>query len=336
MQSTISSEDCKGKLYGYVRVSGDKQEMSPEIQTRNLITWANGQETEVFVELDVSARLQDFEKRPMGRKLLAKVQRGDWIVATKLDRLFRRNKECEFIERMEQRGVQFHAILEPLLNGETAIGKFLKNISLAVGQLECDKTSERTKEAMAYQRANGLPLTGAPPYGKKIEHNTLEQDGKRGAYFVTNEEELELIAEAAERRLAGELCREIAANFQLRGLKTTCFSKKRGEFCEWTRVRVSRATNWWFEANNISPPGKVTRLVSKLRSKHLIWWHKNKQDRKPSDEAKYPIWNRGNNRGKGPYQPKRFKTSAPRWTQNAQIQAEAREAYAAAEAEKGE
>src|SRR4051812_50158542 len=81
-------------VFGYCRVSTAAQAAegeSLEVQRRHLEGWAlmQGQPLDaVFVERGVSGSVPLLE-RPEGGRLWARLRRGDTLVASKLDRLFR-------------------------------------------------------------------------------------------------------------------------------------------------------------------------------------------------------------------------------------------------------
>ena len=98
-------------VYGYCRVStlaqADEGE-SLDVQRRQLEGWATMQGVvidKVFVERGVSGSVAVSE-RPEGGAMLALLRRGDTIVASKLDRLFRSALDAlAMVERLKALGV---------------------------------------------------------------------------------------------------------------------------------------------------------------------------------------------------------------------------------------
>src|SRR3974390_1775697 len=94
-----AAKPAAGRVLGYVRVSSDaqaEQGQSLEVQQRQLEGWAmqRGAALEaVHVEAGVSGAIP-FHERPEGGKLWAELRKGDVLVASKLDRVFRSAADC--------------------------------------------------------------------------------------------------------------------------------------------------------------------------------------------------------------------------------------------------
>jgi DNA invertase Pin-like site-specific DNA recombinase len=104
------------KVYGYARVSTARQAdegESLEIQERQIRGYAlqHGLEiADIAVEEGVSGSIPVAD-RPIGRPLLAKLRRGDVVIAAKLDRLFRSALDAlKAVEDLRQRGVKLHLL----------------------------------------------------------------------------------------------------------------------------------------------------------------------------------------------------------------------------------
>ena len=104
--------------YGYIRVSTLQQANegeSLETQLRQIGSYASlkGYEipTENFVtERGVSGSLE-FEKRPEGSKLFEKLEAGDVLIFSKLDRAFRNTRNAlNTLHELKLRGVSVHFI----------------------------------------------------------------------------------------------------------------------------------------------------------------------------------------------------------------------------------
>jgi putative DNA-invertase from lambdoid prophage Rac len=106
-----SDLSAAGRTVAYCRVSTDAQAedgQSLEVQRRQLEGWAmqRGQQLdEVIVEPGVSGAIP-FHERPEGARLWAQLQKGDTLVAAKLDRMFRSAADClAVVEAFKARGV---------------------------------------------------------------------------------------------------------------------------------------------------------------------------------------------------------------------------------------
>ena len=106
MQPIVLKEGAQ--LNGYVRVSTDKQENSPETQVKILRDWAAqiGHPIDIVYDEHISAAKMDFEKRPGGRELLRRLRPGDVMVAVRLDRLFRRGGEIRLLDRLAEQDIR--------------------------------------------------------------------------------------------------------------------------------------------------------------------------------------------------------------------------------------
>lgn len=125
------------------------------------------------------------------------------IVVAKLDRLTRSLRDFEtLIDRyfLPGRGKSLFVVLDPV-DLETATGRMLARIRIAVGQHELETTIERTADAMAHKRRAGERL-GTVPYGRAVA-----ADGKT---LVDHPAELATITLMRQWRLEGASYRLIA------------------------------------------------------------------------------------------------------------------------------
>ena len=129
-------------------------------------------------------------RRPALQQLLEDVKAGeiDVIIFTKLDRWFRSVSHYYKIQEiLDSHGVPWRAVLEDY-NTETADGRFKVNIMLSVAQQERDRTSERIKIVFDSKIKKGQPVTGAMPFGFKIE----EKNGVKKVVIDEDKKEIVL------------------------------------------------------------------------------------------------------------------------------------------------
>ena len=136
-------------VYGYVRVSTARQANEGEsldVQRRQIEGYAlmHGLTlADVLVEEGVSGSVP-VEERPVGGPLFAKLQRGDIVIAAKLDRLFRSALDAlKVVENLKTRGVKLH-LLD--LGGDIAgngLSKLFLTIAAAFAEAERDRIRER-------------------------------------------------------------------------------------------------------------------------------------------------------------------------------------------------
>lgn len=135
-------------VYGYARVSSAGQQKygtSLEGQEEQLL--ANGAEV-IFKEAFTGTK----RSRPELDRLMGKLQAGDTLIVTKLDRFARSTKNgIELLEDLANRGVVVHILNMGRLD-DTPTGKLMRNILLAFAEFERDMIVERTHEGKEIAR----------------------------------------------------------------------------------------------------------------------------------------------------------------------------------------
>jgi putative DNA-invertase from lambdoid prophage Rac len=195
-------------LYGYCRVSTVMQATegeSLEVQRRVLEGWAHmeGQVLDaVFVERGVSGSVP-MSERPEGSRLWAQLQRGDTLVAPKLDRLFRSALDAlQAVEELKTRGVSL-VLLD--LGGDISgngLSKLFLTIAAAFAEAERDRIRERVTQAKQDQRQRGRYLGGKVPFGFRV--------GPDGGLEAIPEQQ-KVIRRTAELRAGGATLRTVRA-----------------------------------------------------------------------------------------------------------------------------
>lgn len=194
-------------VYGYVRVSTKQQAddgLSLDTQQRQIEGYAmmHGLEIdEIFKERAVSG-WKPFDTRPQGRRLAACLTKGDIIICSKLDRLFRSARDALTVsDELKQRGVSLH-LLD--LGGDVTnngVSKMFFTIVAAFAEFERDRIAERISDVKASERDKGRYLGGTRPFGFRIG-----VDGE----LVTDEREQELINQVVLLRARGKSLRAIS------------------------------------------------------------------------------------------------------------------------------
>jgi DNA invertase Pin-like site-specific DNA recombinase len=175
------------RIFGYVRVSTDTQAedgQSLEVQRRQLEGWAmqRGATLDgVHVEAGVSGSVP-FHERTEGAKLWQVGQKGDTVVAAKLDRMFRSASDClAVVEAFKARGVSLF-LLD--LNGGAddvfgnGIARLFLTIVSAFAEFERDRIGERIRATKRQQRGRREYLGGITPFGyvKSPDSRSLIED----------------------------------------------------------------------------------------------------------------------------------------------------------------
>lgn len=154
-------------IYGYARVStlGQKKNgNSLEEQEKVLIE--NGCQ-EIVKESFTGKTVH----RPELEKLLNKLQSGDTLIVTKLDRLARNVQEgIEVIKELFKRGIKVYVLNVGLLEN-TPMGNFFITTLLAVAELERSMIIERMQAGKEIARTKNGYREGKPPVPKeKVKH----------------------------------------------------------------------------------------------------------------------------------------------------------------------
>ncbi|WP_338652692.1 recombinase family protein [Sporosarcina psychrophila] len=140
--------------YGYARVSTAIQEL--EVQ---LTTLENEGCQRIFSEKYTGVKTD----RPEFNELLAHLEEGDTLVATKLDRLARNTEEgIKVIRELFEKGVKVHILNLGILE-DTPMGRFFLQTLLAVAELERSMIIERMAEGKAIAKQRDDYIEGRPP-----------------------------------------------------------------------------------------------------------------------------------------------------------------------------
>jgi putative DNA-invertase from lambdoid prophage Rac len=163
---------------------------------------------EVMVEEGVSGSIP-VEQRPIGGQLFAKLQRGDIVVAAKLDRLFRSALDAlKVVESLKGRGVKLHLLDLGWDIAGNGLSKLFLTIAAAFAEAERDRIRERIGQVKADQKARGRFLGGSVQFGYRLGD---------GGELVPHEPEQEAIREMTELEAQGRSLRAIAAEMQAKG-----------------------------------------------------------------------------------------------------------------------
>lgn len=149
--------------YGYARVSTVEQDLRAQIEQL---------ENEGCAEIFRDKFTGTSRDRPEFMKLLDKLEAGDVLVVTKLDRFARSTIDgIEVIRELFERGVSVH-ILNMGLVENTPTGRLIFSILLSFAEFERDMIVERTQEGKAIARQRPDFREGRPKkFGRKqIEH----------------------------------------------------------------------------------------------------------------------------------------------------------------------
>lgn len=175
--------------YGYIRVSTLQQANdgdSLETQLKQIDSYASLKGFEIpsenFVtERGVSGSIE-FEKRPEGSKLFEKLDSGDVLIFSKLDRAFRNTRNAlNTLHELKLRGISVHFID---LGGDVTndgIGSVIFTILSAFASFERERIATRIREVKQVQKMEGKFLGGFTRFGYMVEDEKLTPNPEQQA-----------------------------------------------------------------------------------------------------------------------------------------------------------
>ena len=155
-------------IYGYARVSTKGQAKdgnSLEAQEKAL---RESGANEIYVDAFTGTKTD----RPEFDKLMNKIQKGDTLIVTKLDRFARSMSQgSELVSELINKGIKVY-ILNIGVMDNTPASKLIRNVFFAFAEFERDMLVERTMEGKAIAKQNPDFREGRPKkYSRKqIEH----------------------------------------------------------------------------------------------------------------------------------------------------------------------
>lgn len=206
---------------GYVRVSSQRQAdegVSLEAQRQKLIAYATAMDltlVDVIVDGGVSAMSLN---RPGLARALQMLERdeAEGLLVVKLDRLTRSVRDLgDLVERYFAKRFALMSVLDSV-DTRTAGGRLVLNVLASVSQWEREAGGERTREALAHVRSEGVRL-GAEGMGWR-RGNGRDDSGRREVHGV--DEERETIDMMRELRSEGHSLRQICTTLTQRNRRT--------------------------------------------------------------------------------------------------------------------
>ena len=150
-------------IYGYIRVSSDKQTVENQRFEITRFCQANQLQVDGWIEETISGT-KAYSKRQLGR-LLKRVKKDDIILCSELSRLGRSlYMVMEILGICMNRECRVWTVKEGYRLGDDIQSKVLAFAFALSAEIERNLISQRTKEALARLRAEGRPL--GRPKGK--------------------------------------------------------------------------------------------------------------------------------------------------------------------------
>lgn len=165
----VTATPARTRVVGYIRVSTEHQAdegVSLDAQRARLDAFALATDLVlVGVEVDagISAKTLD---RPGVQRALARLEDGeaDGVLVAKLDRLTRSVRDLgDLVEKYFTSRFSLLSVSDAI-DTRSASGRLVLNVLCSVAQWEREATAERTREALAHLKKQGVKL-GAPSLG---------------------------------------------------------------------------------------------------------------------------------------------------------------------------
>lgn len=163
-------------VYGYIRVSSDKQTVENQRFEINNFVAKESIHIDGWIEETISGT-KNYNKRELG-KLLNKVQKDDLIICAELSRLGRNLfMIMEILNICMTKECRVWTIKDNYRLGEDIQSKVLAFAFGLSAEIERNLISQRTKEALARKRAEGITL--GRPVGRKTDESKYKLYAKK-------------------------------------------------------------------------------------------------------------------------------------------------------------
>lgn len=160
------------RTFAYARVSTAEQD--PENQIREIAAAGFHIESHRIISETVSGSMAIAQRKGFSR-LLAKMEQGDVLVVTKLDRLGRDAIDVSLtVARLGEIDIRVHCLALGGVDLTSSAGKMTMGVINAVAQFERDLLIERTQAGLERAKASGKPL-GRPPALSPEQQVTVRQ-----------------------------------------------------------------------------------------------------------------------------------------------------------------
>ena len=208
-------------VYGYTRVSTVEQaedRSSLEDQARRIqgAAMMRGENlARLFSDPGVSGGTP-LRLRPGGAELMKVLQRGDVVIAAKMDRIFRNTEDAlSTANAMADMGVALVIAdmgCDPVTG--SGVAKLFFSILASVAEFERNRIAERVNDGKQAKKKAGGFIGGYLPYGMKVEGS------RRTGVLVPNPEEQKIIALVMEMHEKGETLGHICYQLTKKGYRS--------------------------------------------------------------------------------------------------------------------
>ncbi len=160
------------RTFAYVRVSTFEQETQNQVMEIEAAGFSV-EPHRIITETISGSRA--IAQRPGFSRLLDKMEKGDVLIVTKLDRLGRDAIDVSTtVARLEEEGIRVYCLALGGVDLTSSAGKLTMGVINAVAQFERDLLIERTQSGLARAKAEGKIL-GRPPALSDEQQKTVRQ-----------------------------------------------------------------------------------------------------------------------------------------------------------------
>ncbi|MFP6849439.1 MAG: recombinase family protein [Pseudomonas sp.] len=163
------------RTFLYCRVSTSDQTTQNQVQEVKAAGFAL--EAQRIVEETISGSTSASERKGF-QKLLERMEGGDVLVVTKLDRLGRNAIDVQqTVQKLESQGIRVHCLALGGVDLTSAAGKMTMGVLAAVAEFERDLLIERTQAGLERAKKEGKTL-GRPNATHRDSVQALKVEGK--------------------------------------------------------------------------------------------------------------------------------------------------------------
>lgn len=145
-------------VYAYLRVSTEEQDYKK--QQYGILRYCEYRGITIdkeYIDEGISGSV-NFKKRRLG-KLIKVLKKDDTVIVSELSRLSRSMVDMyTLVKIFVDKGVKVFCVKENLEIGNTAIGLMIMTVFSFSAQIERERISQRTKEALAKLKSDGVKL----------------------------------------------------------------------------------------------------------------------------------------------------------------------------------
>lgn len=188
------------RTFAYCRVSTSDQ--TTENQTREIEAAGFQVEAQRVIAETVSGSTPAAERKGFS-KLLERMEAGDVLIVTKLDRLGRNAMDVRAtVDRLEAGGIRVHCLALGGVDLTSPAGRMTMSVIAAVAEFEKDLLIERTQSGLSRAKAAGKAL-GRPPSLSKVAIEDVRHKRRLGVSLGSLAKEYSVSRSAIQRAEKG-------------------------------------------------------------------------------------------------------------------------------------